>query len=247
MANPRELPLNLLQFYLTAPYPCSYLEEKEARSQVLSPNSPLNSPIYSELVRHGFRRSGGFTYRPYCDTCQACVPVRVDVNHFEWRRINRRVYKKNQDLTIHHHKLIFKEEHYQLYLAYQKARHPKKDNELDNKEQYIHFLIHSPVDSELIEFRLNQQLVMVSVVDYLDDGLSSVYTFFDPELDSRSLGQFNILWQINQCQRLNLPWLYLGYWIRECRKMNYKIQFQPLQGLLNKEWQPLQFSLQEND
>ncbi|HQT81399.1 MAG: arginyltransferase [Ferrovum sp. 37-45-19] len=245
MANPRDLPLDSLQFYLTAPYPCSYLDQHEARSQVLSPNSPLNRVIYSALVRHGFRRSGGFTYRPYCDLCQACVPVRVNVADFNWRRINRRVVKKNQDLIIHHRQLAFDESHFKLYLAYQQARHPKEESEPDSKEQYIHFLIHSPVHSELIEFRLEEQVVMVSVVDYLEDGLSSVYTFFDPTLEHRSLGQFNILWQLEQCRTLQLPWLYLGYWIKESRKMNYKIQYQPLEGLINDIWQPLVVSSQE--
>ncbi|KXW56674.1 MAG: arginyltransferase [Betaproteobacteria bacterium] len=239
MAKPQDLPLELLQFYLTAPYPCSYLDNQEARSQVLAPNSPINSHIYSELVRHGFRRSGSFTYRPHCDQCQACVPVRVNVEEFIWRRINRRIYKKNQDLSIHHQRLVFKEEHFQLYQAYQQARHTREDSDTDNKEQYVNFLIHSPVNSELIEFRLNNQIVMVSVIDYLDDGISSVYTFFDPIKHERSLGQFNILWQLNLCRTLTLPWLYLGYWIKECRKMNYKIQFQPLEGLIDHEWQPL--------
>jgi arginine-tRNA-protein transferase len=109
----------------------------------------------------------------------------------------------------------------------------------DSREQYRHFLLQSNVNSNLVEFREDGRLVMVSIIDRLEDGLSSVYTFFEPDVPGGSLGTFNVLWQTELCRRLKLPYLYLGYWIAQSRKMAYKINFQPMEGLLNGQWQRL--------
>jgi len=235
----KDYPYALIQFYVTGPYDCSYLPEQRARSQVATPNHIIDTPVYSELVRNGFRRSGVFTYRPYCDHCRACVPVRIPVERFAPNRSQRRALQQHHEMSVAELPLVFNDEHYDLYQRYQLARHAGGGMDQDSREQYGHFLLQSHVDTRLIEFREGGILRMVCIIDWLTDGLSSVYTFFDPDQARASYGTWGVLWQIEACRQLNLPYLYLGYWIRDSRKMAYKARFRPLEGRIAGQWRAL--------
>ncbi|HEY4697181.1 MAG TPA: arginyltransferase [Gallionella sp.] len=256
-----DIPLSALHFYLTAPYPCSYLPDLQARSQVATPAFMIGTPVYSELVRHGFRRSGTYTYRPRCDNCNACVPLRVPAKQFSANRSQRRAWKQHADLETTLHPLQDNAEHFDLYQRYQHARHKDGGMDNDDRESYQNFLLQSHIDSLLVEFRdpfdratsttplvlsgvegsgqaQDRQgvLRMVSVIDLLSDGLSSVYTFYEPDLPHARLGIYSVLWQIELCRKLDLDFVYLGYWIAHSRKMAYKTQYRPAQGLIDGTW-----------
>jgi leucyl-tRNA---protein transferase len=247
MSQLNDIPLSALHFYLTAPYPCSYLPDLLARSQVATPALLINTRVYSELVQHGFRRSGTYTYRPYCDHCRACVPLRILAKYFKPNRSQRRAWKQHAHLDATLHPLQDNAEYYELYRRYQRARHKDGGMDNDDRESYQNFLLQSHVDSLLVEFRepfdqtrgKRGALRMVSVIDLLKDGLSSVYTFYDPDLPRARLGVYNVLWQIEMCRKLDLDFVYLGYWIANSRKMAYKTEYQPAQGLLDGEWREL--------
>ena len=239
MSTLNDTPISALHFYLTAPYPCSYLPDLQARSQVATPGFLINSALYSQLVRYGFRRSSSHIYRPCCDTCSACIQMRVRAEDFSPNRSQRRAWSQHSTLNATLHALQDKPEYFELYQRYQLARHPDGGMDNDDFEAYQTFILQSHVDTLLVEFRQDGILRMVSIVDLLDDGLSSVYTFYDPDIPRARFGIYNVLWQIELCRKLNLDFVYLGYWIANSRKMSYKTQYQPAEGLQDGHWSEL--------
>lgn len=225
--------------WLTAEHDCSYLAHKMSRSAVVHPDFPLDTLLYSRLIEQGFRRSGDQVYRPHCDACQACVPTRVPVAVFQPDRKQRRCPKRNRHTKIVIKTAEFNERHFDLYRRYQIARHEKTPDTPVNREDYVHFLGSNWCNTWFVEFLIEGRLAAVAVVDALDHALSAVYTFFDPAFNDYSPGVFAVLWQIEEARRRELEYVYLGFWIEDCRKMRYKNQYQPLQGLIAGQWQDI--------
>ncbi len=231
-----------IPLFLTDTYPCSYLPDQQAASQLAVPAEGLSAAIYDALITQGFRRSGIHAYRPHCAACNACISVRVPVAQFTKNRSQRRAWKQHQHLVACSHLPHFDQEHFALYCDYQQTRHPDGDMANDDPSQYTQFLLRSPIDSRLVTFHdpHTDRLVMVSLIDLTADGLSAVYTFYATTKADRgaAYGVYNVLWQITQAQLLNVPYVYLGYWIEQSPKMAYKKSFQPLEVYIDGMWQP---------
>jgi leucyl-tRNA---protein transferase len=231
-------PARDLRFFLTVPHACSYLPEREATTLFLDPQESPGQNVYDALALLGFRRSGRHLYRPHCEGCSACISVRIPVEDFSPNRTQRKLLKRNGDLTMKECPAAFDAEHYELYARYIRTRHADGDMYPPSHEQYRTFLTLDHPYARLLEFRLNERLLAVAAIDHLSHGLSAIYTFFDPapELERRSLGVYAVLRQVEMARALGLPHVYLGYWIRESRKMNYKRAFQPLEYLDGRHW-----------
>jgi arginyl-tRNA--protein-N-Asp/Glu arginylyltransferase len=225
--------------FLSMPHPCSYLPGKTAATLFIDPRFPLDRDRYGAFTRLGFRRSGDLIYRPHCAGCVACVPVRIPVGRFNASRSQRRLWKRNLDIEILPRPSVFVHEHFELYLRYQAARHPGGGMDDPDPLKYMNFLTGRRVETIFYEMRRADRLLGVAVVDRLDDGLSAVYTFYEPAEAARGLGTFAVLWEIQCARSAGLEWVYLGYWIAESRKMAYKANFRPLEAYRNGHWTEL--------
>lgn len=228
--------LSELKLYATKGHPCSYLPDEEATTIFVDPAATMNGKLYSQLSDFGFRRSGPHVYRPRCASCSACVPIRIPVNSFVPNRRQKRCWKRNQDLHMSFCDSIDSDEHYQLYAEYITHRHADGDMFPPSRRQYSEFLTSEWGITRFIEYRKGQTLLAVSVADELKEGLSAIYAFFEPGEDKRSLGVYNILAQIDWATKNDLSYVYLGYWIRNCQKMRYKVEYQPFQLLIDQRW-----------
>lgn len=226
-----------LKFFSTPPHPCSYLDDQRAITLFADPQAPMTNVMYSQLSLYGFRRSGNYIYRPQCQDCHACIPVRIAVNDFQPNRQQRRTWQQNEDIEIRRVPANFSQEHYDLYARYIHHRHHDGDMYPPSIAQYVSFLFSEWSDTWLYEFRVDNELLGVAVCDVLRNGLSAVYTFYEPTTTKRSLGTLAVLWQIAEAKRLGLSYLYLGYWVEKSRKMAYKTRFQPLEIFLHQRWQ----------
>ena len=224
--------------YLTGRHECPYFPERQAQTLFLDPLAPLNGPWYQRLMDQGFRRSGAHVYRPACPGCGACVSVRIPVQAFRPNRSQRRNLENNRRrVRVVDRPARFDPAHYGLYERYVRARHPEGSMAQPSPQEYQQFLL-DPWGGEtrLLEFRLERQILAIAVTDVLPRGLSAVYTFFDPAHSALGPGTYAILWQITQARDSALPYLYLGYWISDCRKMSYKDQYRPIEAWSGRKW-----------
>lgn len=229
--------LQTLRLFVTPEHSCSYLPNHQATTLFVDPQAQVSPEVYSELTEMGFRRSGTHIYRPHCKGCQECISVRIPAAEFRRSKSQRRIWNRNQDLRISTESPKLTEEIYGLYERYIRERHADGDMYPPTPSQFQSFLVESLQQTSFHLFRNELgKLVGVAVTDRLKNGLSAVYTFYDPDEERRSLGTFAVLWQLEELNRSGLDYLYLGYWVRECRKMEYKKHFQPLEQLHNGVW-----------
>lgn len=233
MASPSLENWNL---YLSPEHACHYLPGRRARIVVLDDDAPLDSATFSYFSARGFRRSGGYLYRPACSGCRACRSLRIPVSKFVPDRSQRRTLARNADLRVRTVAPRFDAAHYALFLRYIRSRHRDGGMENTGREAYMTFLDGGWTETVFYEFRDADRLLAVAVADRLADGLSAVYTFYEPEEARRGLGNYAILYEIDAARRAGLSWLYLGYWIGESDKMHYKNRFRPHEILTSSGW-----------
>ncbi len=228
--------LSRIKLFATHPHSCSYLDDQESTTVFVDPATEMDVDLYSRLSEYGFRRSGNHLYRPKCQHCQACIPIRIPVKQFKPSRNQKRCLKLNCDLEMVDVSSIDNDECYALYEKYITLRHNDGDMYPPSRKQYSEFLSSEWGATHYLQYRRDGKLIAVAVTDVLDHAVSAIYTFFDPEEDKRSLGRFCILSEIRWAESLGLEYLYLGYWIKRCQKMSYKIDYRPFQLMINNNW-----------
>lgn len=228
--------LSNLKVFATHPHECSYLPEEQATTLFVDPAAHVDIHLYSQLSELGFRRSGPHLYRPHCSGCDACIPARIPAASFKPNRQQRRIWQRNQDLRVEDRTDLSGDEFYDLYARYIEGRHRDGDMYPPTRQQFDSFLTREWGVTHYYCFYAEEKLIAVAVVDVIDAGLSAIYTFFDPDMDARSLGVYAVLWQIEHARELGLHSVYLGYWIKQCRKMAYKINYRPIELLISGRW-----------
>lgn len=225
-----------LQFFSTAQFPCSYIPGRIARNCVIDPDFAMDNIVYADLIKCGFRRSGSQVYRPQCAPCKECISTRIIVDDYKPNRSQRRNWKKNlPEITVLVNEDGFKDSYRSLYEQYVHNRHTNTST--DGVEE---FFGSTWCHTHYLEFYLAKRLIGVAVVDVLDEELSAVYTLFEPEIGKNiGLGTFAIMWEIEYAKKLQKKFLYPGYWIEECKKMNYKTNFKPIEGYIDGYWRML--------
>jgi arginine-tRNA-protein transferase len=227
----------LQQFFATAPVACPYVTGRAERKLIVELGGSGPTDLYDDLSRAGFRRSHRFAYRPACRDCTSCVPVRIAVDRFTHTRSTRRIRNANRDLCGDLAAARATTEQFELFIAYQRARHGDSEMASMSFRDYRGMIEDTPVRTRIAEFRdADGTLVAASLVDLLDDGISAVYSFYDPHQRKRSLGTWSILWLVEECRRGETPFVYLGYWIADSPKMAYKARFPALERLGPAGW-----------
>ncbi len=227
-------------FYTTAPLPCPYVAGRTERKVVTEITGPDADGLHDRLSRAGFRRSHNIAYAPVCPGCRACVPIRIPVATFQPGRTLRRIAQANRDVDGYDVPARATAEQFQLFQRYQQARHGDGDMATMSFYDYRAMIEDTPVETSVVEFRdMDDRLVGGCLADRLGDGLSAVYSYFAPELERRSLGTYTILWLIGRARELELPYVYLGYWVADSHKMAYKARFRPSEVLVGGTWRTL--------
>jgi arginine-tRNA-protein transferase len=225
-----------IPLFLSQEHPCSYLEGEQAQSMFVHPSYPVTPSIYAQLIEQGFRRSGDEVYAPHCAHCAACIPARLPVKKFKPSRSQKRCLHKNIDTQVIVKPAIFEQAHYDMYLRYQAIRHSDGSMADASPDDYLGFLGSSWCDTRFVEFSINNELAGIAVIDQFEQAWSAVYTFFEPKFSGYSLGVYAVLWQIEQVTLQQKEFLYLGFWIKACKKMAYKSDYQPIQLLIDNQW-----------
>lgn len=228
-----------LPLYLTPEHPCSYYDDRSARTVFGDPRALPDLEMQTRLAHLGFRRSGRYIYRPECDACSACRPARIDVHGFRPDRSQRRNLRRNGDLHVSVQRPWCDASLLALYNDYQQWRHPEGQMYAEGTAQYSDFLLATWSETRYLEMREGDKLIGVAVFDWLGDGLSAVYTFYSPAAEARGLGTFAILQLLELAKREDLDYVYLGYWLKEHPKMDYKRRFRPLEVLDGTQWRVL--------
>ena len=228
--------INSVRLFRTSPHPCSYKENQRAATVFVDPDLVIEKSLNSKLSDLGYRRSGAHLYRPDCDFCNACISCRIPIDQFAFNQAQRKIWRKNQDLKVIERNDLICEESFALYESYINTRHADGDMYPATPEQFEAFIKSKTVDTRFFLFFQEDRLISVSVTDILERGVSAVYTFFDPMESKRSLGIHSILHQIYFAKVLKLPYVFLGYWIKNCKKMEYKSKFRPLEMLIDGNW-----------
>lgn len=234
-------PTKNLRFFLTSPTPCPYLPGKRERKVFTALDGYDAQNVHETLIHSGFRRSQTIAYRPSCDNCEACISARVPVDRFAFSRRWRKVMLRNADLVRKLRPAEAREEQFALLKRYLNARHPKGGMAEMRFSDYVSMVEDSAVRTHIIEYRYSDsersgELAAAALIDVLGNGLSMVYSFFDPEATRRSLGAYTILDHIQQARAAGFSHLYLGYWIPGSQKMDYKTEFKPLEVLIGGQW-----------
>ncbi len=231
---------NPIKLFETVIDDCPYLDDQQSASILVDPDHQVDSHLFSLLSRSGFRRSGEMLYAPKCPTCNACVSVRIPAADYRASRSQKRVWRKNLDLHCKVEKVTYQQEHFEMYLRYQQARHPDSSMCDEDPQKYISFINSRFSKSRFLSIYRGEQLIGISVLDQFEGGISAVYTFFEPAESQRSLGTYAIMYMLKLAREKNIPFVYLGYWIERSSKMTYKSKFQPLQGYVDKRWVELE-------
>ena len=225
-------------FFTTEPAPCPYLADRVERRLLTAREGDDPDRLHDRLLRAGFRRSQRYAYRPGCTGCQACVPVRIAVAQFVFRRQWRRIVRANADLVASERRAVATPEQYALFRRYLESRHAVGGMAEMTWAEFRAMIEDSPIDTRVVEWRRpDRSLIAASLTDRCSSGFSGVYKFFDPDQGRRSLGSLIILWHVRRATELGLPYVYLGYWIAGSPKMAYKARFQPLEHLTPSGWQ----------
>lgn len=231
------------KFYITAPAPCPYIDGRQERKVFAYLEEGKADDLHNVLSKAGFRRSQTIAYKPVCEGCAACVSIRIRAQEFKLKRSWRRIMNKNKDIAVQVEPLGATLESYDLLRSYLYARHADGGMVDMSYGEFANMVEESPVDSYLVTYRgtdelgqANGDLLGICIVDHLNDGLSLVYSGFDPKAEQRSLGTFIILERVLAAANEGLPYVYLGYWISQCQKMSYKARFSPLEVLTAQGW-----------
>lgn len=227
-----------IRLYQTAEHPCGYFKDRVARDLVLDPNDSALAGVYAGALAMGFRRSGGHVYRPRCPECSACRPVRIDCQRFTPSRTLRRNLKRNRDVRLEVLPFSVDAPTFDLYRRYVGHRHPGGGMDRGDLFDFAGFTRCDWSPTLAFRFMLDDRLVAVAVTDRVDDGVSAVYTFYDPQLGERGLGTHAILRQVGWARAHGLRYVYLGFWIEGHPKMDYKARFPATEILAHGRWSP---------